>query len=95
MDFEQQRQAFLSALFGTGNAKRRTLWAEFGYPSKLDFRNFYRAYKRNAVAFAAVTRLLDGSWADLPIIVEGGTENESKETSEWEALIESLMKKHW
>lgn len=95
MDFEQQRQAFLGALFGTGNAKRRTLWAEFGYPNKLDFRNFYRAYKRNAVAFAAVTRLLDGSWADLPIIVEGGTENESKETSKWETLIESLMKKHW
>ncbi|MGU0056806.1 hypothetical protein ACVXG7_19755 [Enterobacter hormaechei] len=47
---------------GTSNTKRQRLYQEFGYPLHLTFDDFYRAYQRNAVAGAAVTRMLDGCW---------------------------------
>lgn len=95
MSLEQARLNFLAEALGLGNIKRKTLWNEFGYPHTLTFKHFHKAYKRNAVAFGAVNRLLDGCWQDLPVIVEGGKRNESKETSEWEATVERFLKPHW
>ncbi|MDM7332617.1 DUF1073 domain-containing protein, partial [Klebsiella pneumoniae] len=58
---ERERNKNLSMLFnGTSNTKRQRLYQEFGYPLHLTFDDFYRAYRRNAVAGAAVTRMLDG-----------------------------------
>jgi hypothetical protein len=37
---------------GTSNTKRQRLYQEFGYPLHLTFDDFYRAYRRNAVAGA-------------------------------------------
>ncbi|WP_236942891.1 MULTISPECIES: hypothetical protein [Escherichia] len=58
--------------YGTSNTKRKTLYREFGYPEVLGFDDFYRAYKRNAVARAAVRRVIDNCWQDNPEIFEGG-----------------------
>ena len=64
---ERERNKNLSMLFnGTSNTKRQRLYQEFGYPLHLTFDDFYRAYQRNAVAGAAVTRMLDGCWERLP-----------------------------
>lgn len=63
------------ALYASGgvssNTKRTNLYDEFGYPTRLVFRNFYDTYERNAVAHSAVHRLLDDCWQDKPTIIDG------------------------
>ncbi len=78
-----------------GNTKRTKLWDEFGYPNNLEFDRYYRAYERNAVAFAAVHKLLDSCWVDNPTIIDGDDGKESTETTDWEKSATKLLKKHW
>ncbi|KAA1352764.1 DUF1073 domain-containing protein, partial [Escherichia coli] len=78
-----------------GNTKRTKLWDEFGYPNSLEFDRYYRAYERNAVAFAAVHKLLDSCWVDNPTIIDGDGGKESTETTDWEKSATKLLKKHW
>ena len=55
---DRERMRYVNALFnGTSNTKRQRLYQEFGYPKELCFDDFYRAYRRNAIAGAAVTRM--------------------------------------
>lgn len=78
-----------------GNTKRTKLWDEFGYPDQVGFEQYYRAYERNAVAHAAVHKLLDSCWVDNPTIIDGPEEKEALKTTEWEAKATKLLKKHW
>lgn len=69
---EMRRANYLNAIgIGGGNTKRPTLYHEFGYPRTITFHDFYNMYRRNAVGFAVVHRLLDGCWQDYPVIVDG------------------------
>lgn len=85
------------ALYGgrLGNTKRTKLYDEFGYPNDLSFDNYYRAYERNSVAYAAVHKLLDSCWVDNPVIIDGDENKESTNTTPWEKSVTKLMKKHW
>lgn len=78
-----------------GNTKRTKLWDEFGYPNNLEFDRYYRAYERNAVAYAAVHKLLESCWMDNPTIIDGEEEKEAEETTAWEKSVTKLLKKHW
>lgn len=78
-----------------GNTKRTKLWDEFGYPEQVGFYQYHRAYERNAVAHAAVHKLLDSCWTDNPTIIDGAEKEEAKETTPWEASVTKLMSKHW
>jgi len=78
-----------------GNTKRTKLWDEFGYPAQLSFDHFLTMYERNAVAFGAVHKLLEGCWADCPVIVDGDASKKAKKTTPWEKAVTKLMKKHW
>ncbi|ADU69439.1 DUF1073 domain-containing protein [Pantoea sp. At-9b] len=78
-----------------GNTKRTKLWDEFGYPDQIGFDQYYRAYERNAVAHAAVHKLLDSCWIDNPTIIDGDEAKESTKTTPWEAQVTKLLKKHW
>lgn len=78
-----------------GNTKRTKLYDEFGYPNDLSFDNYYRAYERNSVAYAAVHKLLDSCWVDNPVIIDGDENKESTNTTAWEKSVTKLMKKHW
>ncbi|TPD64460.1 DUF1073 domain-containing protein [Kosakonia cowanii] len=78
-----------------GNTKRTKLWDEFGYPDSLEFDRYYRAYERNAVAYAAVHKLLESCWMDNPTIIDGEEAKEATKTTEWEKSVTKLMKKHW
>ena len=78
-----------------GNTKRTKLWDEFGYPDSLDFDRYYRAYERNAVAYAAVHKLLESCWMDNPTIIDGEEAKEATKTTDWEKAVTKLMKKHW
>lgn len=89
------RQRMLYAYGQNGNTKRTKLWEEFGYPQNVGFDQYYRAYERNAVANAAVHKLLDSCWTDNPTIVDGDEKDESKETSPWESNVTKLMQRHW
>lgn len=90
------RRAYIQGGAGApGNTKRLKLWEEFGYPRDITFEHFYKAYDRNAVAFGAVHKLLEGSWYDNPFIVDGDEANASKEQSAWEKKVNKMMRKHW
>ncbi|WP_275553647.1 phage portal protein [Mixta sp. Marseille-Q2659] len=78
-----------------GNTKRTKLWDEFGYPDNLEFDRYYRAYERNAVAHAAVHKLLDSCWADRPTIIDGDENQEADETNQWEASVTKFLNRHW
>ncbi|MBF4179329.1 DUF1073 domain-containing protein [Lelliottia nimipressuralis] len=88
------RQRMLYAV-QPGNTKRTQLWDEFGYPNSLEFDRYYRVYERNAVAFAAVHKLLDSCWVDNPTIIDGDDAKESTQTTPWEKSVTKLMKKYW
>ncbi|MCM7422358.1 DUF1073 domain-containing protein [Enterobacter hormaechei] len=93
---EMRRNTYLRALgVSGGNTKRPHLYDEFGYPKQITFREFYDTYRRNAVAFAGVHRLLDGCWQDMPDIVDGDVSKKSKKTTKWEKTVAKLMKKQW
>lgn len=89
----RQRMLYSGAI--NGNTKRTKLWSEFGYPDHLEFDLYYRAYERNAVAHAAVHKLLDSCWTDNPTIIDGDEAKESGETTPWEKRVTKLLKKHW
>jgi len=78
-----------------GNTKRTKLWDEFGYPDSVEFDRYYRAYERNAVAYAAVHKLLESCWMDNPTIIDGEEAKEATKTTDWEKAVTKLMKKHW
>ncbi|WP_337893854.1 DUF1073 domain-containing protein [Erwinia sp. SLM-02] len=78
-----------------GNTKRTKLWDEFGYPDQVGFEQYYRAYERNAVAHAAVHKLLDSCWVDNPTIIDGDEAKEATNTTPWEKQVTKLLKKHW
>lgn len=76
---EMRRANYLNAIgIGGGNTKRPTLYQEFGYPREITFNDFYNMYRRNAVGFAVVHRLLDGCWQDYPVIVDGDEAQEAE-----------------
>ncbi|MGJ0579210.1 anti-CBASS protein Acb1 family protein [Xenorhabdus bovienii] len=79
----------------SGNTKRTNIYSEFGYPEQLRFREYYNVYERNAVAHAAVHRLLDGCWQDNPTIIDGEEKKESDVTSAWETKVTKLLKPFW
>lgn len=89
------RQRMLYAHGPNGNTKRTKLWDEFGYPETVNFDNYYRAYERNAVAHAAVHKLLDSCWTDNPTIIDGAKKKEAEETTDWEESTTKLLSKHW
>lgn len=78
-----------------GNTKRTKLWDEFGYPNSLEFDRYYRAYERNAVAYAAVHKLLESCWMDNPTIIDGEEAKEATKTTDWEKSVTKMLKKHW
>jgi len=93
---EKERQRALAGLFnGTSNTKRQRLYQEFGYPVDLCFDDFYRAYRRNAVAGAAVKRMVDGCWEDFPEVYEGDKTKDATKLSAWDKRINKLLKGCW
>ncbi|WP_226052663.1 phage portal protein [Dickeya chrysanthemi] len=82
-------------LHGTSNTKRQRLYQEFGYPTHLTFDDFYRAYRRNAVAGAAVKRMVDGCWEDMPEIYEGSDDEKATQQTAWDKRVNKLLKRCW
>ncbi|GLY59666.1 hypothetical protein Pcaca05_05240 [Pectobacterium carotovorum subsp. carotovorum] len=93
---EKERRNYLSSLFnGTSNTKRQRLYQEFGYPLHLSFDDFYRAYTRNAVADASVSRMVDGCWEDFPEVYEGDKTKDATTLTEWDKQVNKLLKRCW
>lgn len=93
---EKARVNALASLFnGTSNTKRQRLYQEFGYPVDLCFDDFYRAFARNALAGAAVRRMVDGCWEDFPEIYEGDKTKDATKLTPWDKQVNKLMKRCW
>lgn len=95
-NLEKERRNYLSSLFnGTSNTKRQRLYQEFGYPVDLCFEDFYRACRRNAVAGAAVSRMVDGCWEDFPEVYEGDKTKDATKQTQWDKRVNKLLKRCW
>lgn len=93
---EKERRNYLASLFsGTSNTKRQRLYQEFGYPVELTFEDFYRAYTRNAIAGASVSRMVDGCWEDIPEIYEGDKTKDATRQTAWDKRVNKLLKRCW
>lgn len=93
---EKERRNYLSSLFnGTSNTKRQRLYQEFGYPVELTFEDFYRAYTRNAIAGASVSRMVDGCWEDFPDVYEGDDTKDATKQTSWDKRVNKLLKRCW
>lgn len=93
---DRERMRYVNALFnGTSNTKRQRLYQEFGYPKELCFDDFYRAYRRNAIAGAAVTRMVDGCWEDYPEVYEGDQTKDATQQTDWDKRVNKLLKRCW
>ncbi|TYF75195.1 DUF1073 domain-containing protein, partial [Enterobacter hormaechei] len=93
---DRDRMRYVNALFnGTSNTKRQRLYQEFGYPLNLTFDDFFRAYSRNAIANAAVNRMVDGCWEDFPDVYEGDQTKDATRQTEWDKRVNKLLKRCW
>ncbi|HCD9774190.1 TPA: DUF1073 domain-containing protein, partial [Enterobacter hormaechei] len=93
---DRERMRYVNALFnGTSNTKRKRLYQEFGYPQDLCFDDFYRAYRRNAIAGAAVARMVDGCWEDYPDVYEGDQTKDATQQTPWDKRVNKLLKRCW
>nr|WP_276553928.1 DUF1073 domain-containing protein [Enterobacter hormaechei] len=93
---DRDRMRYVNALFnGTSNTKRQRLYQEFGYPLNLTFDDFFRAYSRNAIANAAVNRMVDGCWEDFPDVYEGDQTKDATQQTDWDKRVNKLLKRCW
>lgn len=87
----QSRMSY--AGMGTSNSKRGFLWNEFGYPSKIDFSDYYGMYERNSVAYAGIHATLENSWSDYPEIIDGDDEDDSSQSTPFETSANAILKR--
>lgn len=78
-----------------GNTKRERLNEEFGYPKYLTFILCYLAWRRCALANAAVERMVEGCWVDYPEIFEGDKSKDAEALTDWDKTVARLLKKQW
>lgn len=63
----------LNTIFGGyfgGDAKHDRLYADFGWPEKIAFANYYQMYQRNGLAYAAIIRPIETCWQEYPELLE-------------------------
>lgn len=70
----------LSSLFpGYFNANpKRDIYQDYGYPDQLCFDDFYKVFRRNGIATAALTKTKLKTWQDYPEIWESEEAKESE-----------------
>lgn len=86
--------ARLGLLSGGIDNKRPRAWDEYGFKEKLEFDDFYKAFKRIEIANGAVNHLIDRCWSSAPILIEGdeaenATNYTTKETA-WRKMFKDL-----
>lgn len=84
------REAMLS---GGLDGKRPASWDEFGFKGEIGFNDYFNAYDRNSLAFAAVDKRASKVWSDDPWIIEGESTDDDKKTSTVEASVVALAKR--
>ncbi|HHG9949818.1 TPA: DUF1073 domain-containing protein, partial [Yersinia enterocolitica] len=91
-----ERARMMNLSFGkSGNTKRTRIYQEFGYPENLTFDEYYNAYERNAVAGAAIKRMVEGCWEDYPEVFDGEKSQDSKGETPWDKATKKLLKRCW
>jgi hypothetical protein len=56
--------------FSQGDTKRAAPWQDYGYPETPLFMDFYNQYKRNGIARAGVSRIVEKCWQESPWLLE-------------------------
>lgn len=86
----ETRQAMIE---GGLDAKRPSAWGEFGFKGEIGFSDYFQAYDRNSLGFAAIDKRASKVWSDEPWVIEGEATDDDKETSPLEAVIIALAKR--
>ncbi|MGJ8516635.1 anti-CBASS protein Acb1 family protein [Carnimonas bestiolae] len=86
---------FIGKLFGSksGDVKRCTAWADYGYPEHIGFEQFFNMFRRNGLARAGVMKHVDKSWQTLPYIQEGAEGDNPDDETQWESDIAQLFRR--
>lgn len=78
------------------DAKRGSVWCEYGYPNKVDESDLMRLYRRAGIAHGLVNRVAGTIWSTYPWLVEGSEQGETREYTAWEKSIAvSLPRDTW
>lgn len=91
-----ERRAYINRSLSTGHAlddKRRNAWKEYGYPSALQFDDFFNLYERHGVAHGVVSRLTEKCWETLPRVIEGDEFDDKRPVTAWEKEFNALAKR--
>lgn len=84
------REAMLN---GGLDGKRPAAWGEFGFKVDIGFSDYFNAYDRNSLAFAAVDKRASKVWSDDPWVIEGEATDDDKKTSPLEASLVDMAKR--
>ncbi len=76
---------------GYYEAPKHNHYKDFGWPTKLEFSDFYGIYHRNSLATAAIDRTVLKTWQDDPEIWESEEPKESKLEKQIRTRFEDLM----
>lgn len=79
---------------GSIDSKRPGAWNNYGYKEHLEFEDFYRLWRRNAIANALVARTVNKCWQDYPEMIQGDIEDKDKTSTKWEKAFKAFDKKH-
>lgn len=79
---------------GALDDKRPGAWSNYGYKIDLDFEDFYKLWRRNAIANALVARTVDKCWQDYPELIQGDISDKDKKSTRWEAAAKAFNKKY-
>lgn len=85
------RQRFASNVTGGLDAKRSRAWKEFGYKENLTFDDFYKAYRRNGIAFGIIDKLITKCWSTDPKVYEGTEVEKDRDATPWERNVEGIF----
>lgn len=93
-EYQAARMRSQMAVAGSSDHKRPNSWCEFGFPTTLEFEDFYRLYRRNSIASGAVNKLVGTCWLSMPWIIEGEPQADSRAITKWEReLSNGLLKR--
>ncbi len=82
----------LESLFpGYFNANpKRDVYKDYGYPDQLRFDDYYKVYRRNGMAHAAITKTRLKTWQDYPEIWESDETKESQIEADIRQKLEDI-----
>lgn len=77
------------------NTKHCNMYKEFGWVEDPQYTDLKKAYDTIAAANGVIKAINNGSFQTIPCVIEGDIESEDTERTDWEKLVDKLIRKMW